>query len=277
MSDQVYICIPMYPEGDPSSDASQEILYWQHCTMAAMYQRVAAAIQAVGSEAHPQDYLNFYCLGKRESEQELPEGLDTPEEGSLVERVRQSLRHPVYVHSKLMVVDDTHIVLGSANINQRSLDGHRDSEICLHGHQPARGAAGGVRVFREALWAAHTGGRHPQLAEPGTQVRHKTVQLYIKHLFPNLYTSGRGCKSVIVSAVRSVWRRCGVCARLTGRPTPPPRRPPPPRPCTCCPTPWPWTRRARSQPSPDTRTFRTQTQASLGRRASFCLQNLQHR
>ena len=92
MSDQVYICIPMYPEGDPSSDASQEILYWQHCTMAAMYQRVAAAIQAVGSEAHPRDYLNFYCLGKRESEQELPEGLDTPEEGSLVERVRQSLR-----------------------------------------------------------------------------------------------------------------------------------------------------------------------------------------
>ena len=175
MSDQVYICIPMYPEGDPSSDASQEILYWQHCTMAAMYQRVAAAIQAVGSEAHPQDYLNFYCLGKRESEQELPEGLDTPEEGSLVERVRQSLRHPVYVHSKLMVVDDTHIVLGSANINQRSLDGHRDSEICLHGHQPARGAAGGVRVFREALWAAHTGGRHPQLAEPGTQVRRREM------------------------------------------------------------------------------------------------------
>jgi len=36
----------------------------------------------------------------------------------------------VYVHSKLMIVDDKVAIIGSANINDRSLSGSRDSEIC---------------------------------------------------------------------------------------------------------------------------------------------------
>ena len=35
----------------------------------------------------------------------------------------------VYVHSKLMIVDDRHVICGSANINDRSLVGKRDSEV----------------------------------------------------------------------------------------------------------------------------------------------------
>ncbi|RNA09232.1 phospholipase D1 isoform X2 [Brachionus plicatilis] len=35
----------------------------------------------------------------------------------------------VYVHSKLMIVDDRHVICGSANINDRSMLGKRDSEI----------------------------------------------------------------------------------------------------------------------------------------------------
>ena len=35
----------------------------------------------------------------------------------------------VYVHSKLMIVDDDHVILGSANINDRSMMGDRDSEL----------------------------------------------------------------------------------------------------------------------------------------------------
>ena len=35
----------------------------------------------------------------------------------------------VYVHSKLMIVDDKYVICGSANINDRSLLGKRDSEI----------------------------------------------------------------------------------------------------------------------------------------------------
>jgi phospholipase D1/2 len=35
----------------------------------------------------------------------------------------------IYVHSKLMIVDDRHVICGSANINDRSMLGKRDSEI----------------------------------------------------------------------------------------------------------------------------------------------------
>ena len=37
----------------------------------------------------------------------------------------------IYVHSKLMIVDDSIIIIGSANINDRSMLGTRDSEIAV--------------------------------------------------------------------------------------------------------------------------------------------------
>ena len=35
----------------------------------------------------------------------------------------------VYIHSKLMIVDDRLVICGSANINDRSMLGNRDSEV----------------------------------------------------------------------------------------------------------------------------------------------------
>lgn len=37
----------------------------------------------------------------------------------------------IYVHSKLLIVDDRHVIMGSANINDRSLHGGRDSELAV--------------------------------------------------------------------------------------------------------------------------------------------------
>lgn len=37
----------------------------------------------------------------------------------------------MYVHSKLLIADDRIVIIGSANINDRSLLGNRDSEICM--------------------------------------------------------------------------------------------------------------------------------------------------
>lgn len=37
----------------------------------------------------------------------------------------------VYIHSKLMIVDDVWTLIGSANLNDRSMLGERDSEVCL--------------------------------------------------------------------------------------------------------------------------------------------------
>lgn len=42
--------------------------------------------------------------------------------GNLVQEI-------VYVHSKLMIVDDKYVICGSANINDRSMLGKRDSEV----------------------------------------------------------------------------------------------------------------------------------------------------
>lgn len=45
-------------------------------------------------------------------------------------------RFMIYVHAKGMVVDDEYVICGSANINQRSMDGSRDTEIAMGGFQP---------------------------------------------------------------------------------------------------------------------------------------------
>lgn len=49
---------------------------------------------------------------------------------------RRSRRFMIYVHSKGMIVDDEYVILGSANINQRSMEGTRDTEIAMGAYQP---------------------------------------------------------------------------------------------------------------------------------------------
>ena len=54
-------------------------------------------------------------------------------------------------------------MIGSANINQRSMDGGRDTEIAMGGYQPYqlavnnRPARGQIHGFRMALWYEHLG------------------------------------------------------------------------------------------------------------------------
>ena len=152
-----YVCIPLFPEGLPESAAMQEILYWQFRTMEMMYKSIKEVLISVGSGAKVTDYLNFYCLGNRE-----PGGC-TPEPGATRrQRVSQSCRHMVYVHSKFLVADDDYIILGSANINDRSMAGNRDTEIAIGAYQPYQSRDkgvkypnGSVQAFRLSLWGEH--------------------------------------------------------------------------------------------------------------------------
>ncbi|KAI4316323.1 hypothetical protein L6164_024313 [Bauhinia variegata] len=159
----VYIVIPMWPEGLPESASVQPILDWQRRTMEMMYCDIAAAIKKKGIDAHPRDYLTFFCLGNREGKKDgeyaPPE---TPEPDSDYSRAQKSRRFMIYVHSKMMIVDDEYIIIGSANINQRSMDGSRDTEIAMGAFQPrhltANGEARGqIYGFRRALWYEHFG------------------------------------------------------------------------------------------------------------------------
>jgi len=173
---KAYIVVPMWPEGDPASGPIQEILHWQFRTMESMYKEVAKAIEEEGVEKSPTDYLKFFCLGKRESPEVLEtEGLELedPPADTVVEKVRNSLRHPIYVHSKMTIIDDDYVLVGSANINQRSLGGNRDSEIAVGGFQPDHLAEfgdprGGVHTYRMALWSAHLGGHDEAYLNPAS-------------------------------------------------------------------------------------------------------------
>ncbi|CAM6073816.1 unnamed protein product [Sphagnum tenellum] len=116
----VYVVVPMWPEGVPESAPVQEILYFQSQTMKMMYKLIAEALRDCGltGQRHPRDYLNFYCLGNREW------------------HAQKNRRFMIYDHAKGMIVDDEFVIVGSANINQRSMDGSRDTEIAMGAYQP---------------------------------------------------------------------------------------------------------------------------------------------
>ncbi|KAK3043722.1 hypothetical protein RJ639_001918, partial [Escallonia herrerae] len=157
----VYIVIPMWPEGIPESGSVQAILDWQRRTMEMMYTDIAFHLQKKGLDADPRDYLTFFCLGNREIKKPGEyEPLEKPEPNTDYSRAQQSRRFMIYVHAKMMIVDDEYIIIGSANINQRSMDGARDTEIAMGAYQPnyltiERPARGGIFIFRMVLWFEH--------------------------------------------------------------------------------------------------------------------------
>ncbi|KAK0581479.1 hypothetical protein LWI29_014224 [Acer saccharum] len=172
-----YIVIPMWPEGVPSGAATQRILFWQKQTMQMMYETIYKALVEVGLEDafSPQDYLNFFCLGNREvvdrregSSTGPPFPANTPQALS-----QKSRRFMIYVHSKGMIIDDEYVILGSANINQRSMEGTRDTEIAMGAYQPQHTWAwkqsnpyGQIYGYRMSLWAEHLGGIEDSFRAP---------------------------------------------------------------------------------------------------------------
>ncbi|KAI3875788.1 hypothetical protein MKX03_023711 [Papaver bracteatum] len=170
----VYVIIPMWPEGVPNTAPVQEILYWQYQTMQMMYEVIAAELKRAQLEnSHPQDYLNFYCLGNREP---LPNEISSNEpstNGDMASIVQKSRRFMIYVHAKGMIVDDEYVIMGSANINERSMSGSRDTEIAMGAYQPhhawgakKRHPRGQVYGYRMSLWAEHLGRLDDCFKEP---------------------------------------------------------------------------------------------------------------
>ena len=56
----------------------------------------------------------------------------------------------VYIHSKLMIIDDSFFTLGSANLNQRSMSGDSEINIATDDHLKAKG-------LRSRCWEMHAG------------------------------------------------------------------------------------------------------------------------
>lgn len=108
------------------------------------------SLQAAHPNADINHYLSIHCLHKY---QVLPSGA--------------VLHGEIYVHSKVMIVDDRTIVIGSANINDRSMAGTRDSETALviEDHSYVKSTMNGesyhaganAHSFRLRLWLEHLG------------------------------------------------------------------------------------------------------------------------
>ncbi|CAL0325956.1 unnamed protein product [Lupinus luteus] len=168
----VYVVVPMWPEGVPESASVQAILDWQRRTLEMMYKDVVQALRAKGSDEDPRNYLTFFCLGNREvKKQGEYEPSEKPEEDSDYHRAQEARRFMIYVHTKMMIVDDEYIIVGSANINQRSMDGARDSEIAMGAYQPyhlanRQPARGQIHGFRMSLWYEHLGMLHESFDNP---------------------------------------------------------------------------------------------------------------
>ena len=155
----------MFPEGNPVSLAVKAQRQFQFETMRFMAKKVFAAADAKRKDW--KDFLSFYFLANWTGVAAAGRSLV----GKREERVRANKRYMVYVHSKLMIIDDEFVILGSANLNERSLAGDRDAEICV-----ALFADDGkvedckkiIEKLRTDAWARHLGADNVPKQAPET-------------------------------------------------------------------------------------------------------------
>ena len=106
-----------------------------------------------------------------------------PWEGDAEDEVNHWIQEELYIHSKLLIVDDRIAVCGSSNLNDRSQLGYHDSELCLV-IEDTRGLASTMdgqpfeagyhaATLRRQLWREHLGMLPPQdldgTADPNAQ------------------------------------------------------------------------------------------------------------
>jgi phosphatidylserine/phosphatidylglycerophosphate/cardiolipin synthase-like enzyme len=147
----VYIVIPMLPEGDPVSTGMVEVRNYEWRTLQYMVKQLH---DAVGSDWSK--YLTPLFLADWHQVAQKEWSTDKDRNG----RLRAHQRYMVYVHSKLIIVDDRFILFGSANLNERSLAGNRDTEIACAlwpGRNQEKVCIDELRAFRKQLFTEHFG------------------------------------------------------------------------------------------------------------------------
>ncbi|XP_029649111.1 phospholipase D1-like [Octopus sinensis] len=114
---RVYIVMPLLPAfegeiGTKKGTAIQAITHWNYASICRGNESLLTRLKQEGV-TDPFNYVTFYGLRNH---------------GELLEKLTTEL---VYVHSKMMIVDDDTTIIGSANINDRSMLGDRDSEMAV--------------------------------------------------------------------------------------------------------------------------------------------------
>jgi phospholipase D1/2 len=137
----VYITLPVHPEGglDDATIAvqvyftMQTLVYGSHSLINGIRRCIKARELKDSNDAHYMRVIN----NAENTEYESIDADDCYEYVTLLNLRNWAqlgdryVTEQIYVHSKLMIVDDRFALLGSANINDRSLLGERDSEIAV--------------------------------------------------------------------------------------------------------------------------------------------------
>jgi phospholipase D1/2 len=114
---RVIILIPVYPAGDLFSATTRYIIKYVYKAVCRQNNSLLEKLQAEFPGENIENYVSFFSLRNYGFLQKDGTGLPVTEQ--------------VYIHAKLMIVDDRLAIIGSANINDRSMRGSRDSEICV--------------------------------------------------------------------------------------------------------------------------------------------------
>ncbi|XP_044748826.1 phospholipase D2 isoform X3 [Coccinella septempunctata] len=114
---RVYVVIPLLPGfegevGGTTGTSLHAITHWNYASISRGKDALLNRLREAGIN-DPSQYISFYGLRNHEILNDEP------------------ITELIYVHSKLMIVDDKLVICGSANINDRSLIGKRDSEIAV--------------------------------------------------------------------------------------------------------------------------------------------------
>jgi phosphatidylserine/phosphatidylglycerophosphate/cardiolipin synthase-like enzyme len=152
----VYIVMPMFPEGNPGDSSACEL---RACEWETVKWMIFALSEAMGSDW--EKYLSFYFLANWT---DVPRA-EWMTKGERNDRMRKHQRYMIYVHTKLMIVDDRHVILGSCNLNDRGLTGNTDSEIAISAWPRLKErdkCIKKVQDLRERLWREHLRGGFPE-------------------------------------------------------------------------------------------------------------------
>ncbi|HYD25995.1 MAG TPA: phospholipase D-like domain-containing protein [Croceibacterium sp.] len=102
-----------------------------------------------------------------------------PARARLIEAIREIDRHnrfhiytpytgetPIYVHAKVLIVDDVILRIGSANFNNRSMGLDTECDVFIDGARQANaGCEAGIRALRHSLLAEHCGVDEAEVAQ----------------------------------------------------------------------------------------------------------------
>ncbi|XP_031373090.1 phospholipase D zeta 2-like [Punica granatum] len=191
---RVVIVIPLLPGFQGGLDDSgaatvRAIIHWQYRTISREKTSILHHLKILlGDKVH--DYISFYGL---RSYGRLCEG------GPVA-------TSQVYVHSKVMIIDDRAAYVGSSNINDRSLLGSRDSEIgvivedkefvesSMNGEPWKAGMFS--HSLRCSLWAEHlglNGGEICQIRDPIADATYKDLWLSTAKANSDIYDDVFAC------------------------------------------------------------------------------------